>query len=87
MKQTEQSIVDLVEELHSVRHRRPKKYSLSGTDYWVFGIAGVIALAFIIWGFSTPSGLGKASSAALDWVETPQMMNASAITPAIPNTQ
>ncbi|GAA3300559.1 MULTISPECIES: BCCT family transporter [Glutamicibacter] len=70
MKQTDQSIVDLVEELHSVRHRRPKKYSLSGTDYWVFGIAGVIALAFIIWGFSTPSGLGKASSAALDWVIT-----------------
>lgn len=70
MKQNDHSIQDLVGELHSARQRRPRKYSLSGTDYWVFGIAGCLALAFIIWGFVTPTGLGTASSAALDWVIT-----------------
>ncbi|MGO2553114.1 MAG: hypothetical protein ACTH8R_12990, partial [Glutamicibacter arilaitensis] len=52
MKQTDQSFEDLVGQLHTARQRRPKKYSLSGTDYWVFGIAGALALAFIIWGHS-----------------------------------
>ncbi|SCC38412.1 BCCT family transporter [Arthrobacter sp. NIO-1057] len=70
MKQTEQSFEDLVGELHSARQRRPKKYSVSGTDYWVFGIAGALALAFIVWGFVTPAGLGKAADVALDWVIT-----------------
>ena len=70
MKQTDQSFEDLVGELHSARQRRPKKYSVSGTDYWVFGIAGALALAFIVWGFVTPEGLGKASDVALDWVIT-----------------
>ncbi|TAP25176.1 BCCT family transporter [Arthrobacter sp. S41] len=70
MEQTDQSFEDLVGELHSARQRRPKKYSVSGTDYWVFGIAGALALAFIVWGFVTPEGLGKASDVALDWVIT-----------------
>ncbi|MGO2068131.1 BCCT family transporter [Glutamicibacter arilaitensis] len=70
MKQTDQSFEDLVGQLHTARQRRPKKYSLSGTDYWVFGIAGALALAFIIWGFITPAGLGTVSTAALDWVIT-----------------
>ncbi|UYQ77892.1 BCCT family transporter [Glutamicibacter sp. JL.03c] len=70
MKQTDQSFEDLVGELHSARQRRPKKYAASGTDYWVFGIAGALALAFIVWGFVTPKGLGKAANVALDWVIT-----------------
>lgn len=70
MEQTDQSFEDLVGEPHSARQRRPKKYSVSGTDYWVFGIAGALALAFIVWGFVTPEGLGKASDVALDWVIT-----------------
>ena len=70
MKQSDQSIEEIVGELHSARQRKPKKYKLEGTDYWVFGIAGALALAFIIWGFITPDGLGTVVDAALDWVIT-----------------
>lgn len=70
MTQSDQSFEDLVGELHSARQRRPKKYNTSGTDYWVFGIAGFLALAFIVWGFVTPEGLGKTADAALNWVIT-----------------
>ncbi|MGN0126889.1 BCCT family transporter [Glutamicibacter soli] len=70
MKQSDQSIEEIVGELHSARQRKPKKYKLEGTDYWVFGIAGALALAFIIWGFITPDGLGTVADAALDWVIT-----------------
>ena len=70
MKQSDQSIEEIVGELHSARQRKPKKYMLEGIDYWVFGIAGVLALAFIIWGFVTPDGLGTVADAALDWVIT-----------------
>lgn len=70
MSQSDSSVQNLVEELHSARRREQKKYSVCGVDYWVFGIAGCIALAFILWGFISPSGLGNVSSAALDWVIT-----------------
>ncbi len=70
MKQSDQSIEEIVGELHSARQRKPKKYKLEGTDYWVFGIAGALALAFIVWGFITPEGLGTVADAALDWVIT-----------------
>lgn len=70
MKRTEQPVNDLVSELHSARRRRPRRYLASGTDYWVFGIAGVLALAFIAWGFASPAGLGSAAGKALDWVIT-----------------
>lgn len=70
MNQSDPSIQELVDELHLARQRRPKKYSLSGTDYWVFGIAGFVALAFIIWGFVSSESLGAASDKALDWVIT-----------------
>ena len=70
MKQSDQSIEEIVGELHSARQRKPKKYKLEGADYWVFGIAGALALAFILWGFITPDGLGTVADAALDWVIT-----------------
>jgi choline/carnitine/betaine transport len=38
-------------------------------DRFVFGIAAVVALAFLVWGFVTPSGLGSTSGTALAWVE------------------
>jgi choline/carnitine/betaine transport len=38
-------------------------------DPVVFGISAVLALAFIAWGFMSPTGLGDASSSALDWIE------------------
>ncbi|SDF74348.1 choline/carnitine/betaine transport [Blastococcus aurantiacus] len=38
-------------------------------DTTVFGVAAVVALAFVAWGFLTPSGLGSASGSALTWIE------------------
>lgn len=70
MKQTDKHGQDLVSELHSARRRRPRKHHLAGTDYWVFGIAGILTLAFIAWGFASPAGLGNVAGTALDWVIT-----------------
>jgi choline/carnitine/betaine transport len=39
-------------------------------DTAVFGIAAVVALAFVAWGFLAPGNLGSASGSALTWVET-----------------
>ncbi|CEA09825.1 Glycine betaine transporter BetP [Arthrobacter saudimassiliensis] len=37
-------------------------------DRTIFAVAGVLTLAFILWGFLDSSGLGTASTAALNWV-------------------
>ncbi|MBB3085271.1 BCCT family transporter [Geodermatophilus sabuli] len=37
-------------------------------DRVVFGVAAVVALAFVVWGFASPEGLGSASGSALGWV-------------------
>jgi choline/carnitine/betaine transport len=37
-------------------------------DRVVFGVAAVVALAFVAWGFVSPQGLGSVSGSALDWV-------------------
>ncbi|MGY1691647.1 BCCT family transporter [Geodermatophilus sp. SYSU D01105] len=39
-------------------------------DRVVFGVAAVLALAFVAWGFLSPQGLGTTSGTALEWVET-----------------
>ncbi|WP_091929584.1 BCCT family transporter [Blastococcus sp. DSM 46786] len=39
-----------------------------GLDTVVFGVAAVLALALVIWGFMSPSSLGSTSSAGLSWV-------------------
>ncbi|GAB3191722.1 BCCT family transporter [Geodermatophilus arenarius] len=39
-------------------------------DRVVFTVAAVLALAFVAWGFVSPSGLGSASSSALVWIES-----------------
>ncbi|MGO1591861.1 MAG: BCCT family transporter [Ancrocorticia sp.] len=39
-----------------------------GLDKWVFGVAGAIAVAFVAWGIIDATGLGRASSTALDYV-------------------
>lgn len=70
MKNKDQPEPDLVTELHSARRRRPRRNHASGTDYWVFGIAGLMTLAFIVWGFTSPTGLGNVADHALDWVIT-----------------
>lgn len=40
----------------------------TGTDKIVFGVAGAIAVAFVVWGFSNPDSLGEVSTAALDGI-------------------
>lgn len=70
MKRIDPPEQNLVGELHLARRRRPKKHHASGTDYWVFGIAGILTLAFIVWGFASPTGLGNTAAHALDWVIT-----------------
>ena len=39
-------------------------------DTTVFGIAAAVALAFVAWGFLSPTGLGSTSGTALTWIET-----------------
>ncbi|WP_249523841.1 BCCT family transporter [Modestobacter marinus] len=39
-------------------------------DKTVFGVAAVVSLAFLAWGFVTPTGLGTASAEALGWIES-----------------
>ena len=70
MSQNDDSIQELVGQLRSARQEHAPKNRSSGTDYWVFGLAGCLAVAFIVWGFISPSGLGSTASAALDWVIT-----------------
>jgi choline/carnitine/betaine transport len=38
-------------------------------DNVVFGVAAVLALVFVAWGFLSPAGLGSASGRALTWIE------------------
>jgi len=39
-------------------------------DKVVFGVSAALAVAFVVWGFASPTGLGAASSGALDWIES-----------------
>lgn len=41
----------------------------SGLDTVVFGVTAIIALAFVVWGFTDAGSLGTASGSALEWVE------------------
>ena len=38
-------------------------------DTAVFGVAAVVALAFVAWGFLSPTNLGSSSGSALGWIE------------------
>src|SRR4051812_22241654 len=38
-------------------------------DRGVFTVSAVLALAFVAWGFLSPTGLGSASGSALTWIE------------------
>ncbi|MCP3425405.1 BCCT family transporter [Rothia sp. AR01] len=70
MSNHEKSIKDMVGELRTSLAHRPTPHRRTGTDYWVFGLAGVIAVAFIVWGFASPTGLGGVADSALSWVIT-----------------
>jgi choline-glycine betaine transporter len=41
----------------------------ASVDRGVFAVSAVVALAFVAWGFLSPSGLGSASGSALTWIE------------------
>ena len=47
--------------------RRNRKLTL---DKATFGITGILALAFVAWGFLSTESLGSASATALDWTVT-----------------
>ncbi|GER23345.1 choline transporter [Zafaria cholistanensis] len=47
---------------HRVLRERPR------LDKTVFGVAGALALAFVVWGFAGRESLAAVSQAALDWV-------------------
>ena len=49
----------------AVSARRNRKLVL---DKWTFGITGVIALAFVLWGFLGRDSLATTSQSVLDWV-------------------
>ena len=40
-----------------------------GLDTVVFGVAAAVALAFVAWGFASPTGLGSVGSTTLVWIE------------------
>jgi choline/carnitine/betaine transport len=70
MSKRDKSMHELVGELRTSLNRRPAPSRHLGTDYWVFGLAGAIAVAFIAWGFISPQGLGSVADGALSWVIT-----------------
>ncbi|GMA18467.1 BCCT family transporter [Arsenicicoccus piscis] len=41
-----------------------------GIDWVVFGVTALIAIAFVSWGFASPSSLSATSTTALNWVMT-----------------
>ncbi|GAA2002011.1 BCCT family transporter [Brevibacterium samyangense] len=57
---------DLIDRLKRATRRRPRRPHGTGLDKWVFGIAAVLAVAFVVWGFVTPDGLGAVSSTLLN---------------------
>ncbi|WP_084499803.1 BCCT family transporter [Brevibacterium album] len=63
------SIPETTEELieHLQRTPRPKRRRFrSGVDPVVFCIAGALAVAFVVWGFVSPTGLGEVAQVLLD---------------------
>ena len=57
---TEEHIAYLQQNSGGTKTRRRK-----GVDYVVFGVAGAVAIAFVVWGFVSPEGLGAVASALL----------------------
>ena len=61
-----QETAELLDELRRSRRRRPFRLP-PRLDPWVFGFAAVLAVAFVIWGFTSPDSLGSVASSMLDW--------------------
>lgn len=61
-----QETAELLDELRRSRRRRPFRLP-PRLDPWVFGFAAVLAVAFVIWGFTSSDSLGSVASSMLDW--------------------
>jgi len=67
MSQNTQTTKDLLEDLRSAEPRRRKR-DKPGLDMVVFGTAGILAIAFVVWGLISPNGLGTVATGALNGV-------------------
>ena len=67
MSQNSQTTKELLEDLRSSSPRRRRR-GRPGLDKVVFGVAGVLAIAFVVWGLISPTGLGDVADAALTGV-------------------
>ncbi|WP_159794016.1 BCCT family transporter [Puerhibacterium puerhi] len=56
----------LIERFKKSTARRPRTPRSQGTDWIVFGVAAVAAVAFVVWGFVSPDGLGAVATSALN---------------------
>ena len=64
MSQNTQTTKELLDDLRDAEPRRRRKHT-QGTDRIVFGVAAVLAIAFVIWGLVSPAGLGAVADSAL----------------------
>jgi choline/carnitine/betaine transport len=64
MSNPQETTAELIDSLKNptTEHRYFKRM---GLDRWVFGIAAVLAVAFVVWGFISPSGLGAVADVLL----------------------
>jgi choline/carnitine/betaine transport len=67
MSQNTQTTQELLADLRTVAPKRRRRQE-PGLDKVVFGVAGVLAIAFVVWGLISPTGLGKVATAALSGV-------------------
>jgi choline/carnitine/betaine transport len=57
---------EILQEIDASRRRRPVE-TQKGIDPMVFGIAGALILAFVVWGVVAPDALGRVGTTALTW--------------------
>lgn len=64
MSNPQETTAELIDSLKNptTEHRYFKRM---GLDRWVFGIAAVLAVAFVAWGFISPAGLGAVADVLL----------------------
>jgi choline/carnitine/betaine transport len=64
MSNPQETTAELIDSLKNptTEHRYFKRM---GLDRWVFGIAAVLAVAFVVWGFISPPGLGAVADVLL----------------------
>ncbi|MDQ0632284.1 choline/carnitine/betaine transport [Arthrobacter pascens] len=53
---------------HAEGRQKSTLFAKAGLDKWVFGVAGLLTLAFVIWGFAGTDNLSTTSQAVLEWV-------------------